>query len=157
MTLCHPVPSLSAMRWCCSVLQCVAVRCSVLPRRVTSHLSTGHFTLFNESCRTSVSTRARGSAHTHQYSPERERERGRETERERERERTKESERGAIYYPLLAMSHVTPLNESLYTSQWIMSHFSALTLQRTATHCNTLQHTATHCNATNFSFHVQLS
>jgi len=64
------------------------------------------------------------------------------------------------------MSHVTHVNESCHTSEWVMSHvwikschtsewvpshvwISHVTLrlpQYPATHCNTQQHTTTHCN-----------
>ena len=74
------------------------------------------------------------------------------------------------------MSHVTHMNESCYSYEWVMSHIGICwswwnwwtqvilcathihqryhilgksTLQLSATHCNTLQHTATHCNTRN--------
>ena len=45
------------------------------------------------------------------------------------------------------MSRVTRMIESCHnTSEYWLLRLAHLTLQHTATHCNTLQHTATHCN-----------
>jgi len=48
------------------------------------------------------------------------------------------------------MNHVTHMNESCHTNQWVMSYHgrskSGITLRHTVTHCNTLQNTATYCN-----------
>ena len=56
------------------------------------------------------------------------------------------------------MSHVTHMNASRHTHEWVMSQVrcesnSFCCGKDTATHCNTLRHTATHCN-TQWMSHV---
>jgi len=56
-------------------------------------LSTGHFTLFDESCPTNVGARECTDTPVHFGERKRQREREKETERERENERERERER----------------------------------------------------------------